>query len=429
MSLFSAVVWLMGAVLLPETYAPVLLRKRAAELTKLTGRKYISVLEKRGAKKPTLPQALKTALGRPWIFLIREPIVTLITIYMAIVYGTLYMCFGAFPIVYQQGRGWSPGIGGLAFIAVAVGFMLALMYIIPDNKRYERAEDEAKARGEPNAPPEARLPPALVGSILLPVGLFWFAWTNGPEIHWIVSMLACIPFGAGMVMLFLSCLNYLIDSYTVYAASVLAANSILRSLFGAAFPLFTNYMYQSLGIHWASSVPAFLAVACIPFPFLFYRYGAAVRKRCKYSKQAMDIMASIRASEHVDSDGKEVPKERDDSDSQDIETGLPRRTPFEEAKEKDTELQRNGVDATDKEVEGLDGKSHQAQPVALIPTTSQQGAKPTLNQPQSARRDLDAVSIDSRASRPECHAPAATSSVNVDAADLERVRTLKSVPL
>jgi hypothetical protein len=89
-----------------------------------------------------------------------------------------------------------------------------------------------------------------------------------------------------MVLVFLSIMNYLIDAYVIYAASVLAANSVLRSLFGAAFPLFCPYMYQNLGIHWASSVPAFLALACVPFPFLFYKYGSAIRERCKFAAEA-----------------------------------------------------------------------------------------------------------------------------------------------
>jgi len=89
-----------------------------------------------------------------------------------------------------------------------------------------------------------------------------------------------------MVLVFLSIMNYLIDAYTIYAASVLAANSVLRSLFGAAFPLFTTYMYNNLGIHWASSIPAFLALACVPFPFLFYKYGPAIRRRCKFAAEA-----------------------------------------------------------------------------------------------------------------------------------------------
>lgn len=101
-----------------------------------------------------------------------------------------------------------------------------------------------------------------------------------------------------MVLVFLSCMNYLIDSYTIYAASVLAANSILRSLFGAAFPMFTAQMYINLGIHWASSIPAFLALACLPFLFIFYRIGEKIRMNCNYAAQAHHIM------EQMNSDGE-----------------------------------------------------------------------------------------------------------------------------
>lgn len=128
-------------------------------------------------------------------------------------------------------------------------------YSIWDNKRYAKISDE----NDGFAPPEARLPPCMVGGVgklqiviayhlsltllvAVPIGLFWFAWTNYPSIHWIVSILAGVPFGFGMVLLFLSCMNYLIDSYTIFAASVLAANAVLRSIFGATFPLFTTAM-------------------------------------------------------------------------------------------------------------------------------------------------------------------------------------------
>lgn len=107
------------------------------------------------------------------------------------------------------------------------------------------------------------------------------------------SIAAGVPFGFGMVLVFLGIMNYLIDAYTIFAASVLAANSVIRSIFGAVFPLFTTYMYEDLGIHWASSIPAFLAVACIPFPFLFYKYGAAIRTRCKYAAQSDAFMKNL----------------------------------------------------------------------------------------------------------------------------------------
>jgi len=112
-----------------------------------------------------------------------------------------------------------------------IGQILGMFYAIFDNGRYRKVCDRS-----PNgrAPPEARLAPSMVGAIALPVGLFWFAWTNGPDVHWAVSLVGIAPFGFGQVLVFLSVSLYLIDSYTVYAASALAANAVVRAVFGAA---------------------------------------------------------------------------------------------------------------------------------------------------------------------------------------------------
>ncbi|KAI0123872.1 major facilitator superfamily transporter [Xylariales sp. AK1849] len=308
MACFSGLLWIVGSLYVPETYAPVILRRRAAKLSELTGKAYVSKLDA-GKPKKTVSQEFKVALTRPWVLLFTEPIVLLTSLYMAIVYGTLYMMFAAFPIVFQQQRGWSPGIGGLAFLGVAVGMLFAVSYSMYDNKRYAKI---LEARGG-TALPEARLPTGMIGSVLLPIGLFWFAWTNGTNIHWIVPITASGFFGAGLVLVFLSFINYLIDSYSIYAASVLAANSVLRSLFGAAFPLFTTNMYRNLGIHWASSVPAFLALACLPFPFLFYKYGESIRLRCKFAAEAADALLKMRTKVADDSpaisEGRHIPRD------------------------------------------------------------------------------------------------------------------------
>ncbi|KAJ5372875.1 Major facilitator superfamily domain general substrate transporter [Penicillium concentricum] len=285
---FSGVLWLCIIFLLPETYAPVLLRRRAEKMSALTSKVYRSQFDIDRGPAP-MGKTLKTALSRPWILLFCEPIVLLFSIYMAIIYGTLYMLFAAYPIVFQEVRGWSEGVGGLAFLGILVGMVMAVVYTFPENFRYAKKCSQTTDR----LAPELRLPPSMVGGIALPIGLFWFAWTNSPNIHWMVSVAAGAPFGFGMVLVFLSVFNYLIDSYTIFSASVLAANSALRSLFGMAFPLFTTYMYHNLGIHWASSIPAFLALACVPFPFIFYKYGARIRQRCKYASEADAFMRRL----------------------------------------------------------------------------------------------------------------------------------------
>ncbi|EDU40340.1 ProP Permease of the major facilitator superfamily [Pyrenophora tritici-repentis] len=291
MAIWAGVLLVITVCLVPETYPPVLLRKRAEKLSKLSGKVYRSRTDI-DQGKVSLGEAFATGLKRPWILLFCEPIVLLLSLYHAIIYGILYMLFGAFPIVYRQGRGWNEGVGGLPFVSVAIGVILAIAYVIfVDNKQYMK---KVQSSGTGFAAPEARLPMCIIGGIALPIGLFWFAWTNGPSVHWAVSVVAAIPFGFGMVLIFLSIMNYLIDSYTIFAASVLAGNGIIRSVFGAAFPLFTSQMYKGLGIHWASSVPAFLAVACLPLPFLFYKYGKGIREKCKYAAESEAFMNRIR---------------------------------------------------------------------------------------------------------------------------------------
>lgn len=313
MAIFAGSVWIICSLTVPETYTPLILRRRAAKMSKLTGKVYISKLEI-GKEKKTVLGALKVALTRPWILLFMEPIVLLLSLFNAIVYGTLYMSFAAFPIVFEQQRHWSLGLGGLSFIGIGVGIFLGILYSGWDNKRY--AKVSAKHNG--HAPPEARLPPVMLASVFIPVGLFWFAWTNSPSIHWSVSIIGTIPFGFGMTLVFIGLVNYLVDAYVIYAASVLAANTVFRCMFGAGFPLFTTYMYQNLGVHWAGSIPAFLSLACVPFPFLFYKYGAAIRLKCKYSAEAAAILESLKQE---DIDDESLEEEKSDAKEIDGETG------------------------------------------------------------------------------------------------------------
>jgi DHA1 family multidrug resistance protein-like MFS transporter len=68
------------------------------------------------------------------------------------------------------------------------------------------------------------------------------------------------------------------------AASVIAANTILRSFGAGAFPLFTQQMFNNLGIQWAGTLLACLATVMIPIPIGFYIYGSRLRKRSVYSE-------------------------------------------------------------------------------------------------------------------------------------------------
>ncbi|KAL6703943.1 hypothetical protein ACN47E_008881 [Coniothyrium glycines] len=272
----SAPAWIMLTVTFPETYAPVLLQRRANKLTAETGVKHCVA----GLTPKPIAQQLRVGALRPWVMLMYEPIVTLLSLFLAVVHGTLFLLFAAYPIVFQQVRGWPQGVASLPFLAICFGIMIALLYVaFVDQKRYAKVVEKCKGA----APPEARLPPAMLGAIALPVGLFWFAWTNGPELPYMWSVSAGALFGFGMVLVYMSLTNYIVDAYLGYAASALAASTVLRSIAGAAFPLFTAGMYKSLGIHWASSIPAFLTLMFVPCLLAFYIWGAKLRTMTRFA--------------------------------------------------------------------------------------------------------------------------------------------------
>lgn len=287
----AAFVWILLACLIPETYAPVLLRKRAKNLSKLTGKFYRCEIEL-GRPETAFLRRLKVSLSRPWVLLVHEPIVYLLTFYSSVVYGTCYMLFGAEPFIFETGRGWNPGVAGLPFLGIFIGTATGIIYIIVDNGRYIQTQK----RHNGHAPPEARLPPCMVSAICIPVGLFWFAWTNSRAVHWVINVAALVPFGVGLMLVYTSIVNYLLDAYTLYSASVLASLSVVRYMFGAVFPLFATPMYKALGIHWATSIPAFVSLFCIPIPFLFYRYGALIRVKCRYAAESQVYAEKLQAA-------------------------------------------------------------------------------------------------------------------------------------
>jgi hypothetical protein len=127
----------------------------------------------------------------------------------------------------------------------------------------------------------------MLGSIFFSGGLFIFGWTSSPSIHWIAPMIGLVCMGFGFFTIFQAALNYLIDTFQKFSASAVAANTFLRSVFAAAFPLFVNPMFHNLGIPWASSILGFIAAALIPIPFLFYVYGPSIRKKGKFTAQVM----------------------------------------------------------------------------------------------------------------------------------------------
>ncbi|KAI0078162.1 MFS general substrate transporter [Panus rudis PR-1116 ss-1] len=270
-----------GFLVTPETYGPALLRKKAQRLTNASGGKHFYVSKMDHEHHKSFSALMRVSMTRPFLFLATEPIVLLISIYIAIAYAILYSFFAAFPIVFQEHRGFSTGQGGLTFLGVGIGVAIGTSMAPLQNRLYWRAMAKSPTG---KAPPEARLYFPMFAAIVLPVGLFWFAWTSDPPVPWIVPILAGIPTGTGVAQIMIGLVQYLIDTYTIYCASAIAATVLLRSILAAVFPLISPPMYKKLGDPWAVSIFAIIALVCTPLPWMFYKYGAWIRSKSAYAR-------------------------------------------------------------------------------------------------------------------------------------------------
>ncbi|KAJ6166523.1 MFS general substrate transporter [Penicillium chermesinum] len=233
-----------------ESYAPVLLTRKAARLRKETGDSNIRSKFENDERSPR--RIFMAALARPIKLLFTSPIVFLMALFAAITYGYLYLMFTTMTPIFEGIYGFSQGIAGLAYIGFGVGCLSGAAVIGPIANRIAASHT---ARG--CFSPESRLLPMMYGCWALPIGLFWYGWSAQAHTHWIMPIIGTAIFGVGLVAVF-SCVSaYLVESYLVYAASVTAANTCFRSLVGALLPLAGHRMYATLGLGWGEFASGF----------------------------------------------------------------------------------------------------------------------------------------------------------------------------
>ncbi|KAF9524091.1 major facilitator superfamily domain-containing protein [Crepidotus variabilis] len=278
MTAFAGVCWILALLTMPETYAPVLLARQAKRKRKATDdERYYAPLDKRDT---SLKSRMENILAKPFAILFSEPMLMALTLYMSFIYGCIYLLFAAYPIVFTQGHHLSPGISGLMFLAIPIGAMFGvILYVNYYNPSYERKANEIRPK---LVPPEFRLNCTLVPSVLYAGTFFWFGWTSFPSISFAAPMTSGFVTGFAVELLYLGLFNYIVDAYLPVAASALAASTVVRSLFGAAFPLFAGKMYEGLKPQWASTLLGFIALLMIPIPFVLQRFGPRLRASSKY---------------------------------------------------------------------------------------------------------------------------------------------------
>ncbi|KAL2010180.1 hypothetical protein VTN00DRAFT_5987 [Thermoascus crustaceus] len=278
---------------LQETYPPVVLIEKAAELRRRT--RNWGIHAKQEEIEVDFQELVQKNFSRPVKILLTEPIVLLLSIYMAFIYGLLYLFMTAYPIVFQQIHGFNKGIGGLPYFGMIVGQLTAGIFIILQQPSYNR-----KLNSNNGIPiPEWRLPPVIIGGVAFAGGLFWFGWSGyKASIHWIVPTLSGLLTGFGLLAIFLQSLNYIVDAYLLFAASAIAANTFLRSAAGAGFPLFAQYMFHGMGVNWAGTLLGCVAAVLCPIPVIFYLYGHRLRAKSKFAPTYITTVQAQQDDDH-----------------------------------------------------------------------------------------------------------------------------------
>lgn len=253
------------------------MERKTQRLQKELGRPELrSCYEKESSSRANRTGFLLRSLTTPLQLLFRSPIVSIIALYIAIVYGCLYLLFTTVTDVFQNTYHWSVSISGLSYIGLGLGFITGQpVFGLTSDKILIRLKERNNGTFEP----EMRLPLCIPFAVFVPISFFWYGWSVQARTHWIVPIIGLFPFGVGMIGIFGTLQTYVIDSYPRYAASGIAAITVTRSLFGALLPLAGPSMYRALGYGWGNTLLGFVALVLIPMPIIFYRFGRVLRER------------------------------------------------------------------------------------------------------------------------------------------------------
>ncbi|CAI7573574.1 unnamed protein product [Penicillium crustosum] len=253
-----------------ESYAPTILARKTKKLQKETGNMNLRSALDTGR---TPKELFLYSIVRPTKMLFLSPIVFLLSLYVGVIYGYLYLLFTTITSVFEEQYNFSQGSVGLTYLGLGVGSLIGLFILGATSDRllnYLSVKNGQKK-------PEYRLPPMIPGAVFVPISLFMYGWTAYYKTHWIVPIIGTSFLGTGMMITFMCVSTYLVDAFTDYAASAMAANTVFRSLAGAMLPLAGPKMYEALGLGWGNSLLGFIALAFCALPIIFWAYGERIR--------------------------------------------------------------------------------------------------------------------------------------------------------
>ena len=277
LSLVDALALILGIFSIKESYTPVLLKRKAAQ-----DPGWLNIEKSPSPAHRMFWSRLATQFGgnlkRPVTLLLKQPAVQLISLVMALNFGTYVLMISTTALMWLNHYHQSETDSSLHYLAFSVGATIsAQVGGRAMDWSYKKLRVRYASQGQ--ARPELRVPFMLVGAVLSPVGLLWYGWSAEAKLQWIMPDIGAAIFTGGNFVFSQGMTAYLLDEFGEFGASATAASRIFSYAIGFVFPIFAPQLYNNLGYGWGSTLLALLTLTLgLPAPLILWLLGNKLRK-------------------------------------------------------------------------------------------------------------------------------------------------------
>ncbi|ETS82684.1 hypothetical protein PFICI_04560 [Pestalotiopsis fici W106-1] len=264
----------------PETYKRKILERRARK------QGLEDAFSRRSSPGKAIRYFFLVLIQRPLHMLFTEPIVLFVSLYNGLIFGLIYAFVTSVPWIFETYYGFDGPAQSLSYLGLSIGTGIAcLPFALIDIYYYQRRIDSYRLHhgASSRLPPKHRLVSSLIGSALIPIGLFVSGWAAERRVHWMVTITFQGVTMTGSLLVYAGASLFMLDSYgPLYGASASSSTMLSRYSLSTAFPMFALQMFQVLGAGWGTSLLAFLSLLMAPIPWCFWIWGESLRRRSKY---------------------------------------------------------------------------------------------------------------------------------------------------
>ncbi|KAK0391975.1 hypothetical protein NLU13_1473 [Sarocladium strictum] len=276
----GAIATVVTVLFLEETYPPRLRYLKASRLRKQADAVGVPSPSSQSEQKESW-KLLRSTMARPFHLSFTSPMLLIVSLFLAVAYSYMYIMFTTFSDIFHDTYGFNAGEVGLSYLGLGIGCLAGQYSLDLFMRRYLVANpSRGSSRGEEDeAQPERNLPVLMAAGALLAIGITWYGWALEYRTHWMVPILGTAVCGFAISLFFLGVQTYIVEVYTLYAASALAANTAVRCAFGLTVPLAAPHLYRRLGLGWGNTLLGFLAMAIVPVAYWMWRVSRQLRDR------------------------------------------------------------------------------------------------------------------------------------------------------